>query len=100
MVEPHSSNFRVITTIFLGVRIFRKFTVHILQQVEVQLLEVYKEEGEVAVQSRAGALMCSTDSWGGEAGVGGVREGAGEVGVQDEEEPGTSQVWAHWTEAW
>ena len=27
MVEPHSSNFRVITTIFLGVRIFRKFTV-------------------------------------------------------------------------
>ena len=28
MVEPHSSNFRVITTNFLGVRIFRKFTVH------------------------------------------------------------------------
>ena len=27
MVEPHSSNFRVITTIFVGVRIFRKFTV-------------------------------------------------------------------------
>ena len=27
MVEPHSSNFRVIITIFLGVRIFRKFTV-------------------------------------------------------------------------
>ena len=27
MVEPHSSNFRVITTKFLGVRIFRKFTV-------------------------------------------------------------------------
>ena len=27
MVEPHSSNFRVITTIFLGVLIFRKFTV-------------------------------------------------------------------------
>ena len=27
MVEPHSSNFRVITTNFLGVRIFRKFTV-------------------------------------------------------------------------
>ena len=27
MVEPHSSNFRVITTIFWGVRIFRKFTV-------------------------------------------------------------------------
>ena len=30
MVEPHSSNFRVITTNFLGVRIFRKFTVMIL----------------------------------------------------------------------
>ena len=27
MVEPHSSNFTVITTNFLGVRIFRKFTV-------------------------------------------------------------------------
>ena len=27
LVEPHSSNFRVITTNFLGVRIFRKFTV-------------------------------------------------------------------------
>ena len=27
MVEPHSSNFRVITTIFWGVRIFRIFTV-------------------------------------------------------------------------
>ena len=27
MVEPHSSNFRVITTNVLGVRIFRKFTV-------------------------------------------------------------------------
>ena len=27
MVEPHNSNFSVITTNFLGVRIFRKFTV-------------------------------------------------------------------------
>ena len=27
MVEPQSSNFRVITTNFLGARIFRKFTV-------------------------------------------------------------------------
>ena len=27
MVEPHSSTFRVMTTNFLGVRIFRKFTV-------------------------------------------------------------------------
>ena len=28
VVEPHSSNFRVITTNSLGVRIFRKFTVY------------------------------------------------------------------------
>ena len=28
MVEPHSSNFRVITTHYLGVRIFRKVTVY------------------------------------------------------------------------
>ena len=28
MVEPHSSNFRVITTNVLGVQIFRKFTVY------------------------------------------------------------------------
>ena len=28
-VEPHSSNFRVITTNFLGVQIFRKFTVFV-----------------------------------------------------------------------
>ena len=31
MVEPHSSNFKVITTNFLGVRIFRKFTVLVYQ---------------------------------------------------------------------
>ena len=30
MVEPHSSNFRVITTNVLGVRIFRKFTVNVI----------------------------------------------------------------------
>ena len=30
MVEPHSSNFRVITTNSLGVRTFRKFTVIVL----------------------------------------------------------------------
>ena len=33
MVEPHSSNFRVITTNCLGVRIFRKFTVKCLYRV-------------------------------------------------------------------
>ena len=32
MVEPHSSNFRVITTNVLGVRIFRKPTVHSMTQ--------------------------------------------------------------------
>ena len=37
MVEPHSSNFRVITTIFLGVRIFRKFTVLLCAGVTVYL---------------------------------------------------------------
>ena len=31
MVEPHSSNFRVITTNFLGVRIFRKFTITVAE---------------------------------------------------------------------
>ena len=36
MVEPHSSNFRVITTNFLGVRIFRKFTVSINALIEPQ----------------------------------------------------------------
>ena len=30
MVEPRSSNFRVITTNFLSVRIFRKFTVFVV----------------------------------------------------------------------
>ena len=29
MAEPHSSNFRVITTNFLDVRMFRKFTVQL-----------------------------------------------------------------------
>ena len=33
MVEPHNSNFRVITTNFLGVRIFRKLTVNMVKYV-------------------------------------------------------------------
>ena len=37
MVEPHSSNFRVITTNFLGVRIFRKYTV------DLQLCQLTKD---------------------------------------------------------
>ena len=32
IVEPYNSNFRVITTNFLGVRIFRKFTVNLENQ--------------------------------------------------------------------
>ena len=39
MVEPHSSNFRVITTIFLGVRIFRKFTVKLSLYKTINKLE-------------------------------------------------------------
>ena len=38
MVEPHSSNFRVITTIFLGVQIFRKFTVLRVTECDIILL--------------------------------------------------------------
>ena len=34
MVEPHSSNFRVITTNFWGVRIFSKFTVTISEDLK------------------------------------------------------------------
>ena len=34
MVEPHSPNFRVITTNFLGVRIYRKFTVFWYQGIQ------------------------------------------------------------------
>ena len=39
MVEPHCSNFRVITTIFWGVRIFRKFTVSCLCTIQSNKLE-------------------------------------------------------------
>ena len=46
MVEPHSSNFRVITTNFLGVQIFRKFTVKgdekiILQKLLLEKLQLW-----------------------------------------------------------
>ena len=34
MVEPQSTNFRVITKHFLGVRMFRKFTVFFFQGIE------------------------------------------------------------------
>ena len=48
MVEPHSSNFRVMTTNFLGVRIFRKFTVYILygpRQANLLLIAYASSEG-------------------------------------------------------
>ena len=37
MVEPHSSNFRVIKTNFLGVRIFKKFTVYLDSNINLQM---------------------------------------------------------------
>ena len=40
MVEPHSSNFRVITTNVLGVRIFRKFIVDLKTDV-IKVVLVY-----------------------------------------------------------
>ena len=43
MVEPHSSNFRVIRTNFLAVQIFRKFTVCII------FFQLYNEENIRAV---------------------------------------------------
>ena len=51
MVEPHSSNFRVITTNLLGVRIFRKFTVlKILNS--VQSVSHSLEKGQGAGQKK------------------------------------------------
>ena len=35
MAEPHSSNFRVITTNILGVRIYRKFTVFLSLSLDI-----------------------------------------------------------------
>ena len=44
MVEPHSSNFRVITTIFLGVRIFRKITVVAALGEKLLILGLFKKK--------------------------------------------------------
>ena len=49
MVEPHSSNFRVITTNFLGVRIFRKFTVQHNSEKEKKNYFKYKKGKSVAL---------------------------------------------------
>ena len=48
MVEPHSSNFRVITTNILGVRIFRKFTVLIRFKCESEELDTYQNHFPVS----------------------------------------------------
>ena len=42
MVEPHSSNFRVITTNFLGVRIFRRFTVELIVGINLFLKNIFQ----------------------------------------------------------
>ena len=52
MVEPHSSNFRVITTNFLGVRIFRKFTVFSISEAEEEDLDS-DEENEIMREIKA-----------------------------------------------
>ena len=45
MVEPHSSNFRVITTNSLGVRTFRKFTVgRNLSKTDLLVISSFKDE--------------------------------------------------------
>ena len=55
MVEPHSSNFRVITTNFLGVRIFKKFTVITIRlnpgKCILKKSELNKQEGFVLSQT-------------------------------------------------
>ena len=45
MVEPHSSNFRVITTNFLGVRIFRKITVFYFWVIMGYIIGVWQGSG-------------------------------------------------------
>ena len=57
VVEPHRSNFRVITTIFFGVRIFRKFTVSLIS---------FNTSGSVRMYSRPFCLEfpCGRGPWG------------------------------------
>ena len=50
MVEPHSSNFRVITINFLGVRIFRKFTVNIGTPEIIVVIILKFEQGAFNIQ--------------------------------------------------
>ena len=52
MVEPHSSNFRVITTNVLGVLIFRKFTVPVVYYTSV----VLRTKTSMAVHSNTAKL--------------------------------------------
>ena len=58
MVEPHSSNFRVITTNFLGVRIFRKFTVLRVNSLKFRTSKK-KEHMEVTNFAKGGNLIAS-----------------------------------------
>ena len=58
MVEPHSSNFRVITTNFLCVRIFRKFTVIIFSFArKIVLNQKYLATFEIHVPVKFNVLM-------------------------------------------
>ena len=52
MVEPHSSNFRVITTNVLGVRIFGKFTV-----ITVMILCFQQDRSGQTVQTQIRLLL-------------------------------------------
>ena len=51
MVEPHSSNFRVITTNILGVRIFRKFTVYIIRSMVTTVYVTVSKHNKPIAQS-------------------------------------------------
>ena len=59
MVEPHSSNFRVITTNFMGVRIFRKFTVSSLYLLSVLLYcnICFKVDKKAMVRNRYNRIL-------------------------------------------
>ena len=58
MVESHSSNFRVIATNFLGVRIFRKFTVcpakpiiAVMKTWQVECFPIFIENVIISIQN-------------------------------------------------
>ena len=51
MVEPHSSSFKSITTNLLGVRIFRKFTVAIVEPFQITVIHYSKYLKECSIFS-------------------------------------------------